>query len=208
MRQIAFKEDSVNRTIQSIALLLIFAFTALPARAESDKPWAIDQVMGKPDAPVTVIEYSSLTCPHCAHFHVDVFPKIKSELIDSGKVKMVFRDFPLDPLAQAAAMVAQCSGPRYFNFVNAFFHAQDQWAHAANPEAAIKTIAKLGGMSPDQVDTCFRDNGLLNEINARKEAGTTKYNIDSTPSFIIGGKLFSGAMSFEDFSKQVAAQSK
>ncbi|HIJ61413.1 MAG TPA: DsbA family protein [Rhodospirillaceae bacterium] len=198
----------MTRSIQVVALLLLCAFGALPAAAAEDKPWAIDQVVGKAEAPVTVIEYSSLTCPHCAHFHVDIYPKIKSELIDSGKVKLIFRDFPLDPLAQAAAMVAHCSGPRYFNFINAFFHAQDQWAHAAAPEAAIKTIAKLGGMSPEQVDKCFEDRGLLNEINARKEAGAQKYNIDSTPSFIIGGKLFSGAMTFEEFSKQVAAQSK
>ena len=196
------------RSVQAVALLLMGLFFTLPAGAADDKPWAIDQVMGKAEAPVTVIEYSSLTCPHCAHFHIDIFPKVKSELIDTGKAKLIFRDFPLDPLAQAAAMVAHCSGSRYFNFINAFFHAQEQWAHSPNPENAIKTIAKLGGVAPDQVDKCLEDRGLLNEINARKEAGAEKYGIDSTPSFIIGGKLFSGALTYEEFAKQVAAQTK
>jgi len=191
----------------AVAVAALFGSIAAPAQAEQAKSWDIDEVMGKPDAPITFYEYSSLTCPHCADFHAKTFPQIKSEWIDTGKAKLIYRDFPLDPLAQAAAMVSHCSGDRYFAFINTFFHAQQQWATAPQPLAAIKTIAKLGGMNEDQVDKCLADRGLLNEINARKEEGVQKFGIDSTPSFIIGGKLYSGEMSYDQFAK-LLSQSK
>lgn len=194
----------------ALALVLVaavFVGGVAPTRA-ADKQWAIDEVMGKADAPITIIEYSSLTCPHCAVFHMKTFPQVKAEWIDTGKAKLIYRDFPWDPLAQAAAMIAHCSGDRYFAFVNAYFHSQDQWAHSNQPLAAMKTIAKLGGMSEDQVDKCLDDRGLLNEINARKDDGQKLYGIDSTPSFIIGGKLYSGDMPYDQFAKLLSEQEK
>jgi protein-disulfide isomerase len=179
----------------------------ISARAQ-DKPWAIDEVMGKPDAPITIIEYSSLTCPHCAKFHIQTFPQVKADWIDTGKARFIYRDLPWDPLAQATAMVAHCSGDRYFAFINTFFRTQDQWGRASSPIAAIKTIAKLGGMSDEQVDKCLDDRGLLNEINARKDDAQHRYNVDSTPSFIIGGKLYSGDMAYDEFAKLLVAQAK
>jgi protein-disulfide isomerase len=173
-----------------------------------DKPWVIDAVMGKADAPIVIIEYSSLTCPHCAKFHTETFPKVKSEWIDTGKAKLIFRDLPWDPLAQATAMIAHCSGDRYFAFLNTFFRTQDQWAHNPSPLTAIKTIAKLGGMGDEQVDKCLADNGLLNEINARKDDAMERYKVDSTPSFIIGGKLYSGDMPYDEFTKLLSEQGK
>jgi protein-disulfide isomerase len=199
----------VKKLILVAAVLVagLFSGAVAPVQAQ-DKSWAIDEVMGKADAPITFMEYSSLTCPHCADFHAKTFPQIKAEWIDTGKAKMIYRDFPLDPLAQAAAMVAHCSGDRYFAFINTFFHAQGQWATSPSPLNAIKTIAKLGGMSEDQVDKCIADRGLLNEINARKEDGVQRYGIDSTPSFIIGGKMYSGEMPYDQFAKLLAAQAK
>lgn len=194
--------------VQTVIMAAALAFGGLGAAQAQEKPWAIDEVMGKADAPITIIEYSSLTCPHCAKFHTDTFPKVKSEWIDTGKAKLIFRDLPWDALAQATAMVSHCSGDRYFAFLNTFFRTQDQWARNPTPLNAIKTIAKLGGMSEDQVDKCIADSGLLNEINARKDEALNRYKVDSTPSFIIGGKLYSGDMPYDEFAKLLSAQSK
>ncbi len=194
--------------VQTVIMVAALAFGAMGAARAQDKPWAIDEVMGKADAPITIIEYSSLTCPHCAKFHIESLPKVKSEWIDTGKAKLIFRDLPWDPLAQATAMIAHCSGDRYFAFLNTFFRTQDQWARNPSPLDAIKTIAKLGGMGPDQVDKCIADNGLLNEINARKDEAMNSYKVDSTPSFIIGGKLYSGDMPYDEFAKLLSAQGK
>ncbi len=119
--------------------------------------------------------------------------------------RMIYRDLPWDTLAQATAMVSHCSGDRYFAFLNTFFRTQEQWSRNPSPLAAIKTIAKLGGMGDEQVDKCLADGGLLNEINARKDDGMKRYNVDSTPSFIIAGKLYTGDMSYDEFAKLLAA---
>lgn len=193
---------TVIKTVILAATLLLGGLVAAHAQ---DKPWAIDKMVGKADAPITIIEYSSLTCPHCAKFHKETFPKVKSDWIDTGKAKLIFRDLPWDPLAQATAMISHCSGDRYFAFLDTFFRTQDQWARSPQPLAAIKTIAKLGGMGEEQVDKCIADNGLLNEINTRKDDGMKRYSIDSTPSFVINGKLATGDMSYDEFAKLLAA---
>lgn len=197
---------SFVQTVILAAALVTGALTS--AHAADNKGWAIDEVMGNANAPITIIEYSSLTCPHCAKFHVETFPKVKSDWIDTGKARLIYRDMPWDAWAQATAMIAHCSGDRYFAFLNAFFRTQDQWAHNSQPLPAIKTIAKLGGMSEDQVDKCLEDRGLLNEINARKDEGLNQLHVDSTPTFIINGKLYSGDMAYDQFAKLLADQSK
>jgi len=208
MRAIVFTEEIVTRFFAPALMLLTLLLGMQPAFAANEKAWPIDQVVGNSNAPITIVEYSSLTCSHCARFHIEVYPKLKAEWLDTGKAKLIYRDFPWDPMAQAAAMVAHCSGPRYFSFVNAFFHAQDQWAHSQTPLQAIKTIAKLGGMGEEQVDKCLEDRGLLNEINVRKEEEQKKWNIDSTPSFVIGGTLYSGAKPYDEFVKILMDQKK
>ena len=182
----------------AVAALMLSGGTAFAA---TDKSWGIDEVLGKANAPITVIEYSSLTCPHCAKFHSDTLPQVKKDWIDTGKVKYIVRDFPLDGLAQAAAMISHCSGDRYFAFVDTFFHSQANWEHAANPVDALKGIARLGGMPADEVDKCLQDRQLLNEIEARKEDGEKVYSIDSTPTFVINGKAVSGDKPYEEFAK-------
>jgi len=193
---------------RALIMMAALALGSVSAAQAQDKPWVIDEVMGKADAPITIIEYSSLTCPHCAKFHAETFPKVKADWIDTGKAKLIFRDLPWDPLAQATAMVSHCSGDRYFAFINTFFRTQEQWTSNPSPLAAIKTIAKLGGMGDDQVDKCLSDNGLLNEINARKDDAQSRYKVDSTPSFIIGGKLYSGDMPYDEFAKLLSGQGK
>jgi protein-disulfide isomerase len=190
----------VRKFLSSLAVAALFLLGG-QAFAATDKSWGIDEVLGKPDAPITIIEYSSLTCPHCAKFHSDTLPQVKKDWIDTGKVKYIVRDFPLDGLAQAAAMISHCSGDRYFAFVDTFFHSQANWEHAANPVDALKGIARLGGMPADEVDKCLQDRQLLSEIEARKEDGEKVYSIDSTPTFVINGKAISGDKPYEEFAK-------
>ena len=190
----------MRKFLSSLAVAALFLLGG-QAYAASDKSWGIDEVLGKADAPITVIEYSSLTCPHCAKFHTDTFPQVKKDWIDTGKVKFILRDFPWDPLAQAASMISHCSGDRYFAFIDTFFHSQQNWEHAASPIDALKGIARLGGMPADEVDTGLQNSQLLNEIEARKADGEKVYNVDSTPTFIINGKAVSGDKDYETFAK-------
>ena len=192
----------------SLSLLLCGLLLAGGSSFAADKPWAIDEVLGRADAPITIIEYSSLTCPHCAKFHAETLPQVRKDWIDTGKAKLILRDFPLDPMAQAAAMIAHCSGDRYFVFIDTYFHSQANWAHAAQPLEALKGIARLGGMSNEEADKCLDDRGLLNEINARKEDGERIYGIDSTPTFIVNGTLVPGDKDYAEFAKVLAAQKK
>ncbi len=179
----------------------IFLAGGAVAHAVSDKPWAIDQILGQPSAPITIIEYASLTCPHCAVFEHDVIPKLKTEWIDTGKARLIFRDFPLDAGAQAAAMIAHCSKTRYFAFLDLFFASHSEWARADSPLAALKKVALLGGMTSDDVDACIADDSLLDQINQRRADAETLYGIQSTPTFVINGKVFVGEKSYDEFAK-------
>lgn len=174
------------------------------ARAEiaSDKEATEEKVVGDPNAKVTVIEYASLGCPHCANFHFDVYPKIKKEYVDTGKVKFIFRDFPLGTPSVAAAMIARCAGSkRYFAMIDIFFKAQHQWSHAPNPLEALKKTARFGGMSSADVDACIANQALLNSIQERAQAAQLDYEINSTPSFVIEGRKIAGGLPYADFKK-------
>lgn len=174
------------------------------ARAEiaSDKEATEEKVVGDPNAKVTVIEYASLGCPHCANFHFDVYPKIKKEYIDTGKVKFIFRDFPLGTPSVAAAVIARCAGSkRYFAMIDIFFKAQHQWSHAPNPLEALKKTARFGGMSSADVDACIANQALLNSIQERAQAAQLDYEINSTPSFVIEGRKIAGGLPYADFKK-------
>ena len=170
-------------------LLSLLVLVALPAFA-ADKAWPIDKTLGKPDAPITIIEYASLTCSHCAEFEAKVWPQLTKEWLDTGKAKLIYRDYVWDGLAEAAAMISQCSGDRYFPFVQTFFHSQANWLRSAQPMDSLKSIAKLGGMSSEQVDACLKDTSLLNQILARKDDAEKLYGVHSTPTFVINGKVY------------------
>lgn len=164
-----------------------------------------DMVMGAADAPVTLIEYASLTCPHCAAFQVDTFPKLKSAYIDTGLVKYIYRDFPLDRIALSAAMLARCAGPeRYFAFIDVFFKQQANWASGNDPNqmvTALKRLARLGGMSEEQADTCLKNKEVQDSILAMRLAGEKQFQVNSTPTLVINGKAHPGALSFEELDK-------
>ncbi len=157
-------------------------------------------VIGKADAPVTIIEYASLGCSHCAQFHQKIYPKLKKTYIDTGKVKLIFTDFPLNTPALAASMIARCAGPtRYLGFVDLFFQAQEQWNRADNPLEALKKIARFGGLSSEDVVQCLNQQPLIDYIQETARKANSEHKINSTPSFIINGKKVTGAIDYEKF---------
>ncbi len=161
-----------------------------------------EMVLGDENARVTVIEYASLGCPHCANFHANTFPEIKKNYIDTGKIKFIYRDFPLGNPALAAAMIARCAGSsRYFGMVDIFFRGQPQWTRADNPLQALSKIARFGGMSETDVGACLQNQELLTHIQNKARDGAEKFEINSTPSFVIDGETISGGMPYEDFKK-------
>jgi protein-disulfide isomerase len=171
-----------------------------PARAAQ----VTEGIVGDPNAPVAVIEYSSLTCPHCATFHRETLPALKERYIDPGKVKLVLRDFPLDEVALKAAVIAHCAGPdRYSRFVDVFFHQQASWARAEDPVAALKQLAKLGGLGEEAVDACLADEAMEKAVLQSRLDGQQRYDIRSTPTFVIGDKTLAGARSIDEFAAAI-----
>ena len=158
-----------------------------------------ERVLGNPEAPVTIIEYASLTCPHCASFHMETLPQIKKEWIETGKAKLIYRDYPLDKYAASAAMIARCAPKdRYFTFVSAFYAQQKNWSSANDPIKILTQLAGLGGMSKEDVDACLANEALQDGILQIRLDGQMEYQVNSTPSFIIGGKKVTN-MSYADF---------
>ena len=161
-----------------------------------------EQVLGDPAAPVTIIEYASLTCPHCAEFHEQTLPGLRERYIDEGKVRLVYRDFPLDQRALDAAAVAHCADPAdYFKFLGALFKNQSSWANAQDHVAARVTLAKLGGLPEERVRACLADQALLDRILQERLAGQNEHDVRSTPSFVIGGETYAGNRSVDDFAE-------
>jgi protein-disulfide isomerase len=165
-----------------------------------------DRVLGNPDAPITIIEYASLTCPHCAHFTNEVLPELKKKWIDTGKAKLVLREFPLDEPALRAAMIARCAPPdRFYAYVDALFATQDKWVMAKDYREALARIVKLGGMSQDEFDNCLKNTNLENKILEERLAASKELDVNSTPTFFINGTKFAGAPSVEEFDKALSA---
>jgi protein-disulfide isomerase len=190
----------------SFAVPLLAAPTAAHAQGPAPTVTAEDHVLGKADAPITIIEYASLTCPHCAEFDRDTLPKVKEAWIDTGKAKLVFRDFPLDGLALRAAMVAHCwPADRYFGFIDTLFQTQITWARAPDPHVALGRIAKLGGISDEQFENCLKDEKLADSVAASGLTAQKQYGVDSTPTFFINGVKVLGAVSYTEFDKALSA---
>jgi protein-disulfide isomerase len=160
-----------------------------------------DIVMGKADAPNTIVEYASMTCPHCAQFQNDVFPEIKKKYIDTGQAKYILREFPLDGLAVAAFMLARCAGPdRYYPMVDGLFESQKIWAvPGADGKDKLLTIARQAGFSQEKFDKCIADKELFDKIVAVRTRANEKFGVDSTPTFFINGKRLQGEHELKDF---------
>lgn len=187
-----------RRETFGLALVAMAPALARPVRAA-----ALDEhVIGDANAPVTMIEYSSLSCPHCAAFHKETLPVLKERYIDTGKVKLVLRDFPLEPNALRAAMLAHCAGPeRYARFVEVYFRQQESWAHGRDPMAGIKQLAKLGGLGDSEIEACLANKSVEDGVLQTRLEGQNKYGVQSTPTFIINGKTYPGNRSVDEFAK-------
>jgi protein-disulfide isomerase len=165
-----------------------------------------ERSMGDVDAPVTVIEYASMTCPHCARFHNDILPVVKQRLIDTGKLRLIFRDYPLDTHALKAAMMARClDRARYFQLVEVIFKQQTSWIKGTDPLVGLKQLGALAGMEPAYVDTCVANPQLQQFVLAGMQEGQQKYKIKATPTFIFnnGAEQFEGDKNPEDFDEVV-----
>src|SRR5882762_7251325 len=162
-----------------------------------------DQILGSDNAPVTIVEYASMTCPHCSHFHETTFPEMKTKYIDTGKIRFIFREFPLDPLAAAGSMLARCAGKdKYFPMLEALFSQQKDWV-VQKPLAPMFAIAKQAGFTQQSFDECLANQQMLNGIEETRTRAATKFNVNSTPTFFINGKIFRGALTPEELDKQM-----
>jgi protein-disulfide isomerase len=208
----------ISQIATGVAVAALLA-AAVPASAQSQSPQSpqavqtaqvsadllSDRVLGKADAPVTIIDYSSMTCPHCATFHTEVLPKLKEKYIDTGKVKLVFRDFPLDQVALRASMMARCAPPdRYFPLLDVLFKNQGKWMQAADPQKALTQYGKLAGMQQATIESCLADQSLADGLlNIRLQA-QEEHKVRSTPTFVLNDDTrIEGAQSVEVFSEAI-----
>ena len=191
--------------------------TAAPARAQERLPVPSpdDISLGKEDAPITIFEYGSLDCPHCAEFDEVILPKIKESWIDTGKARLVFRDFPLSGAAVLASMAAHCAPKeQFYGFVDVLFRNQATWGHYEQRDPKLRTqmaqaslakLVKVGGMSDETFNKCMADEPLRKRIIDTAYQGQTEYGIDSTPTFFVNGVKIVGARPYEEFAKELAA---
>jgi protein-disulfide isomerase len=183
--------------------LVPFAWAQAPSPDELIKPGPLGEaVQGKPDAPITLIEYASMTCSHCANFDTQVYPTLRSKYIDPGKVRYILREFPLDRLAAAGFMLARCAGDdKYFAMVDVLFKMQGQWAFVQDPLPALLAIAKQAGFSEKSFDECLKNQKLLDDIDAVRQRAAEKFGVNSTPTFFINGQIHRGETTIDDLDK-------
>ena len=188
--------------------LELFAKGALAqsaAEAELMQPGPLgDEVMGDDKAPVTIIEYASMTCPHCANFAINTFPQLKEKYIDTGKVRYILREFPFDPVAAGAFMLARCAGKdKYYPVVDLLFRTQRTWA-VEKPLGPLLATVKQAGFTEDSFKQCLSNQKVLDGIEWVRNRATEKFKVDSTPTFFINGQVQKGAVSFEEMEKLIA----
>lgn len=211
-----FDTNLSRRVLLGGAALAVLPFSAaLPARAEgapeAERDVDMTEVLkagtlaemslGKDDAPISIVEYFSMTCSHCANFHNKTFEALKTKYIDTGKVRFVAREFPFDPRAAAAFMLARCAPKeQYFPFISMLFKQQASWAAAQDGRAALLQMSRLAGFSEETFNACLTNQKLLDDVNAVRERGAKDFGINSTPTFIINGKVYTGDMSIDQMS--------
>ncbi len=178
--------------------------------AEVLKPGPLPEMaIGEENAPVTIVEYMSMTCPHCATFHNTTFDEIKTKYVDTGKARFIVREFPFDPRAAAAFMLARCNPAKpeeastpaqYYPMVSMLMKQQQAWAAAEDGRAALLQMSKLAGFSQESFQACLTNQQLLDDVNATMKRGADEFGVNSTPTFLINGKRYAGAMSVESMS--------
>jgi protein-disulfide isomerase len=165
-----------------------------------------EMFLGEADAPVTIVEYMSLTCPHCASFHNETFDALKTKYIDGGQVRFIVRDFPFDPRAAAGAMLARCAPEgQYFPMVDMLFEQQSSWAAAQDARGALLQISRMAGFTQESFEACLTNQELLDDVNAVRQKAAEEFQVQSTPTFIINGERYDGNMSIEQMSAIIDA---
>ncbi|HEV7327517.1 MAG TPA: DsbA family protein [Bosea sp. (in: a-proteobacteria)] len=189
--------------LQSLALCLA-GFLPLPALAQApnallDPGPLPEKVFGAAEAPVTVIEYASLTCHHCMNFHIKTWPAFKAKYVDTGKVRFIIREFPLDPLAMAGFMLARCAGEdKWYPVVDMFYRTQEGWAHSDKPLDGLTQAMRQAGMGKDGVEACLKREDVYQGIKQISERAKG-FGVESTPTFFVNGKKEVGALSLAQF---------
>ena len=165
-----------------------------------------EHIVGDPEAPVTIIEYASMTCPHCRSFHKEVYPIIKEKYIDTGMAKLYFREFPFDPRSAAAFMLAECAGEdKYFAMIDVLFEKQSVWARSENVVEELFEISKFAGFTQESFLECLKNKELRDNVLAIQKKAAEEYGVDATPTFFINGTKYSGNMSAEEMGKIIEA---
>ena len=198
----------LNQSPQTAALdqefALPFAANAQSSDADAEATEIIDMVQGAEDAPITVIEYASFTCPHCARFHSDVYKLLRKNYIDTGKIKFIFREVYFDKYGMWASMIARCSGPdRFFGMTDLILNSQNTWARAGDDLAIVEALRKIGrlsGMEDVALDSCLQDGDKLRALVGWYKENAQRDGIQSTPSFLIDGQPYKN-MNYEEFAK-------
>ena len=189
---LALPGAALAQAVGSVSVADLMAEGALP-----------DVWEGSKDAPITIIEYASMTCSHCAHFHEATYPTLKSKYIETGKVRFTLREFPFDPVAVAGFMVARCAGEKREAMIGLLFSQQKNWAFSDKPLQGLTALVKQTGMSQEKFDACLQDKALYANVNQVFEKASKQFRVDSTPTFFINGKKVSGALSPEEMDKQL-----
>jgi protein-disulfide isomerase len=159
-----------------------------------------DRVLGKPDAPITIVEYASLSCSHCANFSNAVLPTLKKNWIDTGKAKLVLRDFPLDEPALRAEMLLRCAPPeRFYPLAETLFETQDKWAVAKDWRGALEKLVRLAGIGKKEFDSCLANKAVEDQIVQSRLTAAQQLGVNSTPTFFINGKKYEGEPTIEAF---------
>lgn len=215
----AFFVSGTTRRSLLAAAPCALAFSIAPARAEKAgsgsfpvaelmAPNALPDIAeGKADAPVTIIEYASMTCTHCAAFHQNVFGDLKKNYIDAGKVRFILREFPLDPLATAAFMLARELGEdKRDAAVNLLFSQQKNWAFVDKPLDGLANVLKQTGMGQERFEAILKDQALYDKVNKVRDRAAEKFGVNSTPTFFVNGEKYTGEVSLADIDKIIAAR--
>jgi protein-disulfide isomerase len=201
---------ALSLAVLGVSTLPPFPGEALAANvpvADLMKPDAMpDLALGSDTAPVTIVEYASMTCPHCAHFQETTFPELKKRYIDTGKVRYILRDFPLDSLAGAAFVLAHCAAKgdkdKYYSMVETLFAQQQTWA-VEKPVPPLMAIAKQAGLSEKDFDACLSNQKAWDDMESVRQRAMKEFKVESTPTFFVNGTQVTGAVSIEDFAKVI-----
>ena len=206
-RRVALKSILATGALVGCSETLIaeaFAQAALTDELKLEGPLG-DVWLGSDTAPVTIIEYASMTCPHCAHFQAETFPALKAKYIDTGKVRFTLREFPFDALATAGFMLARCSGnERYYPMIDLLFSQQRNWVSAAKPSEALLGVVRQAGFSQESFNTCLQNKPVYEGVNSVRDRAEKVFKVDSTPTFFINGQKQSGAISLETLDQLLA----